>query len=383
MRWLLGAAVLLAVGMIASGVVAGRTLQSRDEAVREGVMTRATHILERQLRASDPADAAEVLQQFVASESRVSAVELRTDARTIATAGAPATTVPFEMPLFLGPSWRQIARPYGGPRARSPFHIRIWPAPGIGDSRLVAAIVTWGSILGALALLAFAVSAARGLRAQHIAATLDAERQRLESISAAGAGLAHRIRNPLATIKATAQMLAADTDGTVRERATRIVNGSIRIETLVDDLLQYARPIEVHAASVDLVAAARAISESTQAAETVMVYADPEHVTSAIEELVANARAADAHPPQVVVTRRGRYGAVDVLDRGAGLAIDAASAFEPYVTTRPSGTGLGLAIVRSLVRANGGEASIRNREGGGCVASVTFPLVGGGVAVSA
>jgi two-component system sensor histidine kinase HydH len=341
-------------------------------------------VLESELRASYPEAAVQVLQQFLENEPRVIAVELRTDARTIAAAGRPDGRAPFEMPLFLGPSWRSAVRFSGGPRAQSPFQIRIWPAAGVGDSSLVAAVVTWGSILVSLALLAFAASAARGERARQEASALDAERQRLELVSAAGAGLAHRIRNPLATIKATAQMLAADAgaSGTARERATRIVNGSIRIETLVDDLLQYARPVEAHATNVDLVEAARAIAEDTQAAEAVVVHADPEHVTSAIEELVANARAADPRAPEVVVSRRGRHGVVEVLDRGSGLTIDAASAFEPYVTTRTSGTGLGLAIVRSLVRANGGDVAIRNRDGGGCVATIAFPLAGSATAVS-
>ncbi|HYN40593.1 MAG TPA: ATP-binding protein, partial [Thermoanaerobaculia bacterium] len=65
---------------------------------------------------------------------------------------------------------------------------------------------------------------------------------------------------------------------------------------------------------------------------------------------------------------------LDVADRGPGLDLDPASAFEPYVTSRPDGTGLGLAIVKALAVANGGSATIAPRPGGGCVASLSLPV---------
>ena len=92
---------------------------------------------------------------------------------------------------------------------------------------------------------------------------------------------------------------------------------------------------------------------------------------------MANARAADPNDPEVVVSRKGRYGVIEIRDRGTGLQIDAARAFEPYVTTRANGTGLGLAIVRGLMRANGGEVTLHNGQGGGCIATIVLPAVSG------
>ena len=377
MKWLLTSAVLLAIGMVAAGVVAGTTLRARDEAVREGVLTRAAHDLERELRESGPQGADHALQQLVSGDARVGAVELRSDERLIQSAGQARTGTPLEMPLFLGPGWREIAGAPHMPRRQPPFHIRLWAAPGVGDSTAVASLATWGSIAAALALLGFAAGAARGVSARQRAASLDEERRRLEHVSAAGAGLAHRIRNPLATAKATAQLLASHGDTTVRERAARIVSASIRIESLVDDLLRFARPVDVHPEEIDLGEAARGVIASARESEPVRVHADREHLVSAIEELVANARAADPNDPEVVVSRKGRYGVIEIRDRGTGLQIDAARAFEPYVTTRANGTGLGLAIVRGLMRANGGEVTLHDREGGGCIATIVLPAVSG------
>jgi len=64
---------------------------------------------------------------------------------------------------------------------------------------------------------------------------------------------------------------------------------------------------------------------------------------------------------------------VEVRDRGPGLSVDPARAFDPYVTSRPGGTGLGLPTVRALARANGGEVTLEARSGGGCVARLTLP----------
>lgn len=376
MKWLLGAAALLAAGLIAAGVLAGRTLLARDEAVREGLVTRVAHDVERELRERGPDAAAEVLEHFAGGDNGVDAIELRTDSGIVARAGRTPAGEPVELPMFLGPSWRDLA---GGPmmpgRGRPPFSIRIWPSPGVGDSSVIAALVTWGSVIAALALLMFAAAAGRGVVARERAASLEAEHRRLEVVTAAGAGLAHRIRNPLATIKATAQVLESHCEAAAAGRAARIVESSIRIESLVDELLRFARPVEVHAEEIDLAETARTVTGRVDASGEVRVHADREHVTSAIEELVANARAFDESAPDVVVSRRGRHALIEVLDRGPGLQIDADRAFEPYVTTRANGTGLGLPAVRGLIRANGGDITLANRDGGGCVATIILPAV--------
>jgi len=344
--------------------------------VREGVVTRVVHDVERELRERGPDAAVDVLERFCGPGTGVGAMELRTDAVVIAAAGKVPGGEPLEFPAFLGPSWRGLASgPMMPGRGRPPFSIRAWPSRGVGDSSAIAAAATWGSVIAALALLMFAGAAGRGMLSRENAASLEAERRRLEVVSAAGAGLAHRIRNPLATIKATAQVLGSHCQGPSAERAARIVESSIRIEALVDELLRFARPVEVHAEDIDLVETARSVTGRVDAAGQILARADREHVTSAIEELVANARAFDDSAPDVVVSRRGRHALIEVFDRGAGLQIDADRAFEPYVTTRANGTGLGLPAIRALIRANGGDVTLADRDGGGCVATIILPAV--------
>lgn len=376
MKWIFASAVLLAIGMIAAGVIAGNTLRARDALVREGILTKTVHEVERELRENGPEGADEILQRFIEADHGVAAIEVRTDSDLLAQAGTSPRGQPLQQSLFLGPGWRELAGPMQMGRGRPPFFVLIWPSPAIGDASRLAALMTWGSVIAALALLGFAAAAARGITARQQSASVEAERARLEVVSAAGAGLAHRIRNPLATIKATAQILESQCTNGSGRRARRIVDASVRIETLVDELLRFARPVEIHPEEIDLGETARSIVGDAKVSEAVRVHADREHVTSAIEELVANARAIDGErEPEVVVSRRGRQAVVEVRDRGPGLQIEAVRAFEPYVTTRANGTGLGLPAVRSLIRANGGDITIANREGGGCLASIILPAV--------
>lgn len=378
-KWLLSSAVLLAIALVTAGLVTGRTLRQRDAAVREGILLRAAHDLERQLRESGPDRAQQVLEEFVAA-SNGSAVEIAVDTTVLAKAGTPEGEA-VETPLFLGPAWRGVATGHGrgsgggmgtGP---PPFRMRLWPGSGAGDASRIAAVATWGAVVAALALLAFAAAAARGVAARQRATIADAERQRLQVVAAAGAGLAHRIRNPLATIKATAQVLCSQLSGASQEKATRIVDASVRIESLVSELLAFAKPVEVHPELLDLATVIGPLTAGPVDGANVHARADREHVMAAVEELVANAVHAGDARPEVAVRQAGRTAVVEVRDRGTGLQIESGRAFEPYVTTRADGTGLGLPTVRALIRANGGDIALSARAGGGCVATLTLPAV--------
>jgi two-component system sensor histidine kinase HydH len=207
----------------------------------------------------------------------------------------------------------------------------------------------------------------------------EAESSRLATLARAGAGLAHRLRNPLAVVKGTAQLLAERAPERDRERVERIVVASERMETILSRLLDFARPPAPQKSSFDLSELCRdVVSRSGGGAVkdpgAVLASADREHVETILEELLANARSFDPHGTvEVSVRRQPANVVVDVADRGPGLGLDAASAFEPYVTSRPDGTGLGLAIVRALAVANGGSASLAPRPGGGCVATLSLP----------
>ena len=375
-RTLVAVAVLMAAGMVAAGATAGRVLRERDAAVREGVLSRVAHGLENDLRRNGPEQAGKILRDAVNETREVSAIEIHNGKRVLFNAGQPRGQA-VELPIAPGPEWRALAE--GGAaqhRGSPPFRIRLWPGEGLGDSSLLAATATWGSLAAALALLGLSLVAARGAGARERAAAIEAERGRLELVALAGAGLAHRIRNPLATMKATAQILESTLDGADRERAARIAGAASRTETLLDELLRFARPVDPQPEPLDLRDIATAFSEEANvvaAAEPLRVVADREHLIGAVEELLANARAFDNGTPEIAAIRQGREAAIEVRDRGPGLQITPSKAFDPYVTTRADGSGLGLATIAALMRANGGSVTLSNREGGGCVATIRLP----------
>jgi signal transduction histidine kinase len=415
------AAAAFALVLLATALLASRTLRERDAAVREGVLVKAAHALETRLRESTPEEVGAALESFLRENAAsLVSVELLGPFGSVARAGesvppelaAAGSTV--EVPAGLGRAWRALAFGSGsgegqgpgagpgagpGPFGRGlgrgpggaggpPFRLRLTPRASLGRASGLATAVLAGGVASAVALVSLAFVAARGLAERQRREAAEAEARRLQTVARAGAGLAHRLRNPLSVVKGTAQLLVDRVPAAERERVERIVDASVRLETILTRLLEFARPPSPQATAFDVLALAREVAsrlganggpsrvEVTGAGEGLTARADREHVESILEELLANARAFDPEGKlEVAVRRAGESVVVEVADRGPGLQIEAARAFEPYVTSRPDGTGLGLAIVAALAAANGGTAAIASREGGGCVASLALPAL--------
>ena len=383
-------AVLFGSALLGTAGLASRSLRERDAAVREGILLRTGHDLETLLRGTTPDEAGQVLESFREEHANVVAgVAIIGPAGVIASAGAD-TGDAFEVTAALGREWRPAVLGPGpgggfmggrgaGGRGMSPIRLRLRAIPAVGKESALARLVLAGGATGAVALVGLALVAARGMAERRRREVAEAESLRLATVARAGSGLAHRLRNPLAVVKGTAQLLAGRVPEGERERVERVVVASERMETILSRLLDFARPPAPQATSFDLSALCRDVASryggvDVKAPGVVTARADREHVETILEELLANARAFDPVGKLEVVVRTQEARAVaEVLDRGAGLDLDAASAFEPYVTSRPDGTGLGLAIVKSLAVANGGAASLAPRPGGGCVASLSLP----------
>lgn len=388
---LLVAALVPGAALLALSIVAARALTARDTAARNGILLSLGHELEGTLREAGPSGAGAVLEKACQERAaEVSGLEVTSPTGVLFSCGVVGEE-PVVMPLALGREWRGLGGGGGmgpggfGPGPGGPrIRLALSPAEALGRSRVLPRLLVLGAGASAAGLLLLAVLSARGLTERQRRLVLEAERQRLDAVALAGAGLAHRIRNPLGAIKGTAQLLASGSEGTERERASRIVDASERIERLVSRLLAFARPPEPQPERLDLASLAREVAARyaparVEAMEPVFTFADREHVTSVLEELLANARAFDPEGELLVAVgaKAGRT-RVEVLDRGGGLSVDAETAFDPYVTTRPDGTGLGLPIVRSLARACGGDVTLRPRADGGCVASLDLPAAAEG-----
>lgn len=396
--WIVVLSVVFAAALIGTAALASRTLRQRDAAVRDGVLSRAAHDLEASLRGVTPEEASNVLREFLSRNgASVDGAAVVGPAGVLASAGADSTDG-YEVTAALGREWRPAllgaepgsgagfmgGRGPGAGRGMPPIRLRLRPSPALGRAPALAGLVLAGGAASALALVGLAIVAARGLAERARREAAEAEGHRLATVARAGAGLAHRLRNPLAVVKGTAQLLDGRVPESERERVVRIVTASERMETILSRLLDFARPPEPQPVAFDLGTLAREVASragdgiaagvAVRSDHPVPVRADREHVETILEELLANARAFDPEGTIEVTARtEGARAVVEVADRGPGLDLDPASAFEPYVTSRPDGTGLGLAIVRSLAAANGGAASLAPRAGGGCVATLALP----------
>ena len=349
------AAAALAAALVGVSLFAASSLRARDAAVRDGLLARAGHELEARLRSDGPEGADRALAEFLAANAAlVRGVEVVSFAGVAARAGETEGAA-VEMPAMLGPGlaarWRRSRRgrrTRGGipARARSPFTLRFFPTRGAASEGGLALALVLGSVVAGAGLVVLSLAAARGLAERERRERLEAERERLDAVALTGAGLAHRVRNPLAAIKGTAQLMAERPAEQVAERSRRIVEASARIEDLVAQILRFARPVEPQPQSLDLVALAREAAERAGVAVTVSgtpavgAFADGGHAADVLDELLANARAHDpAGSSRSLPGASGGTAWVEVRDRGPGLSVDPARAFDPYVTSRPGGTG--------------------------------------------
>ncbi|MGE5185277.1 MAG: sensor histidine kinase [Acidobacteriota bacterium] len=238
----------------------------------------------------------------------------------------------------------------------------------------VASRTLWIGALAALTLLGVALALVRRELRRHAEERAREHERRLASLGEMSAVLAHEIKNPLASLKGNAQLLAAmlPEGDKPRGKADRVVDEARRLERLVQDLLAFVRTGELAREPVDvgeLVRAAAGDAEVTVEAKTWSL--DRERMRQVIANLTDNARAAGA-PVRVRAREDGDRLVVEVADSGPGVPeADRDKIFEPFFTSKTRGTGLGLAIVRRIVELHGGSISVRNE--GGAVFRVEIP----------
>jgi two-component system nitrogen regulation sensor histidine kinase GlnL len=228
--------------------------------------------------------------------------------------------------------------------------------------------------------------------------------ERALDFEALAAGLAHEIKNPLAGLQGSAELLAREAEGSAREYAQVIAREAKRVDGLVRELLDLARPaalqtepLDVHAVLGDVAVLARGIPGADRVTfverydpSLPRVVGDAEKLKQVVLNLVRNALDAlhDRPAPQIVFEtgvaslrlrqasgRTRPLARVSVQDNGPGISNGMLQRlFTPFATSKPAGTGLGLAISRRIVEAHGGRIEVKNRSGGGAEANVYLPL---------
>jgi PAS domain S-box-containing protein len=216
------------------------------------------------------------------------------------------------------------------------------------------------------------------------------EQAALTNLGQLTAVVAHEVRNPLAGLRASLQILEqrrADTRD--REIIGAMVQRIDDLNAKVEDLLLYARPKPPRLQPVDVGALMREVAHSARVAtgslcpiidvsggDGVPVLADLDMLRAALLNVTMNAcQAAGNGSVKVTIEVHQGHCRIAVHDHGPGIPPDVRERmFEPFFTTRAGGTGLGLAIVKRLVELLNGTISLNDRDGGGTVAEVSVPL---------
>jgi signal transduction histidine kinase len=268
--------------------------------------------------------------------------------------------------------------------------------PGWNHAHLVWAAVFATAGLGVVTFLgrgirhSFNRMLRRGLEARH--EVLRAHQERAQELSALSGEIAHELKNPLASIKGLAALLAHDAlEGKPAERLVVLRREVDRMQAILEEFLNFSRPLVPLA--IELVDVRVLLEEVTDmhegmahqrnvrlmvkadALEALLVRCDPRKMKQAITNLVQNAlEASSADSTVEIAAESGNEVCIRVLDRGPGIDGEIADrVFDAGVTTKARGSGLGLTIARALLRQHGGDLTLAARQGGGCVATACLP----------
>lgn len=218
--------------------------------------------------------------------------------------------------------------------------------------------------------------------------------ERLAALGQLTAGLAHELRNPLGTMKASAEILLQRIDPSEeipREMAGYITSEVDRTNSLITRFLDFARPVQLRMAPVDVNAlldrTVEHLSRQTPGSPPPLhknydpalplIGADAELLERVFFNLLQNALQASPEASTVTIKTRHAAGVVEVavLDRGTGIrSEDLEQIFNPFFTTKAGGVGLGLAICAKIVDEHGGSIRVESELGRGSTFLVTLPI---------
>jgi two-component system sensor histidine kinase PilS (NtrC family) len=221
---------------------------------------------------------------------------------------------------------------------------------------------------------------------------------RLAAVGRLAAGLAHEIRNPIASIRGSIEVLRQDLmpQGAHRRLMDIVLRESDRLDGTIAEFLEFSRPRPLQPALTDLTqmidevllllgqqAGARVRMAKEYPDGTVKAYVDAFQIRQALWNLCRNACDAMPHGGELRVVARVHHGGppehrahveIAVEDTGPGVSPQyLPHIFEPFYTTKPDGTGLGLAIVHRTIRDHDGEIRVEAPEGGGARFVLTLP----------
>lgn len=236
------------------------------------------------------------------------------------------------------------------------------------------------------------------------------QKERLTSLGRLSTVIAHEIRNPLMIIKASLHTLRQGGPGeaALHEAVADIDDEVARLNRIVNEVLDFSRPIRFDRAPVDVASLCRESAAAAQASPGAAIaldldptlptlVTDAERLRIALVNMLVNARhavngdqitAQGSDPPVTLkATAAGDRVTITISDRGAGVApADAPHIFDPYFTTKRGGTGLGLPIAKNIVEGLGGTITVSSSidpRGHGTEIQIDLPAPSGSRATGA
>lgn len=394
--------VLIGVALLATVWATRASVEEASLALSGGQTMMVAHAVRADLPPSEEPPSAEELEQVrrAHDDNGLRYIAAYAGRMLLAEAGqaalkgpdAPHLAVPMPRGVRLVGNRLRVMVPSFGPPLRllhgrrpGPWHLVIEVEPVQANSLREAARLALGiGLIATASLLAVAIVLVRRESRRQATAREEERQRRLASLGEMSAVLAHEIRNPLASLKGNAQLLAQMLPGgdKPRAKADRVVEEATRLEKLTGDLLRFVRTGELRREPADPAALVREVvaqcsrdtAPAVHTAEAPTRWSlDADRLREVLANLVENALAAGA-PVEVTVRQREGELEIEVADRGPGVqAQDRERIFEPFVTGKTQGTGLGLAVARRIAEAHGGSLTVHERQGGGAIFRLLLP----------
>lgn len=212
----------------------------------------------------------------------------------------------------------------------------------------------------------------------------------LAELGEMAAGVAHELRNGLATLRGYLQLLARSPEDEQREEYLRELDRETsHLERVVKDFLSFARPGTSRLEPVEPVSLLRHLADRPEGGpttlkigdevSTIRISGDTTLLRRAFDNLLRNAWEAQEEsgverPVEVIVSSTEGGLRIEILDRGPGISAEIRDQlFHPFSTTKPEGVGLGLALAHRVIGLHGGTLSLDERPGGGTHTTVWLP----------
>lgn len=223
--------------------------------------------------------------------------------------------------------------------------------------------------------------------------------ERLATVGSLAAGIAHEIRNPLASLSGSIQLLQNELDlkGDDKRLMDIVLRETDRLNFIISDFLDYARPKTPHKQRISLSSVIEEtvllLRNSPDCREGIGIVqdvdpslrlaADPQHLRQVIWNLALNACQSIRDGGTVTIAAKGvpspdsdpGWCEITVTDTGQGIARDhLEKLFDPFFTTKSDGTGLGLAIVYRIIEDHEGTIDVESGPGKGSTFRIRLPL---------